>query len=228
MRNRNFVKRYNTAFTKLPIMSNPVLTIEEAIAEEIAVQGYAIVPAFLSAAEVAVLADDLRALQRTGDMRSAGIGKDAEITSGIRGDFIHWIEESAATPAQQRYLQRLESLRTALNRTLYLGLFEFEGHFASYPPGTFYRKHLDQFQHDNQRALSCILYLNDDWQEEDGGQLRMYLEEGDDAPYRDITPHGGTLVVFLSAQYWHEVLPARRERLSITGWFRTRATQSTI
>jgi SM-20-related protein len=204
-------------------MPNPPSSIEESIADEVAAQGYAVTPDFLSITEVAELASELRTLQQSGEMRGAGVGKDAEVTNNVRGDFIHWLEESSASPAQQVYLQRLEELRLALNQTLYLGLFEFEGHFASYSPGAFYRKHLDQFQHDSQRALSCILYLNDSWLEEDGGQLRMYLDENDDTVYRDIQPRGGTLVTFLSARYWHEVLPARRERLSITGWFRTRS-----
>lgn len=210
-------------------MSNPPpIPLVESIADEVATQGYAVACQFLCAAEVSALAQDLLSLKQSGEMREAGIGKDAEISNAVRGDFIHWLNETAATPAQQVYLQRLESLRLALNRTLYLGLFEFEGHFASYPPGAFYRKHLDQFQHDSQRALTCILYLNDAWQESDGGQLRMYLDDQDDTLYRDIQPQGGTLVTFLSARYWHEVLPARRERLSITGWFRTRAARPAI
>lgn len=209
-------------------MSNLSYPTEASIADEVAVQGYAIIPDFLSASEMTALVSDLRALQQSGELRGAGVGKDAEVTNNVRGDLIHWIEESSASPAQQIYLQRLEKLRQAFNRTLYLGLFEFEGHFASYPPGAFYRKHLDQFQHDSHRALTCILYLNDAWQEGDGGQLRMYLDDKDDSVYRDIQPQGGTLVTFLSARFWHEVLPARRERLSITGWFRTRVAQPAI
>jgi SM-20-related protein len=34
-----------------------------------------------------------------------------------------------------------------------------------------------------------------------------------------VLPEGGTLVCFLSDRFHHEVLPARRERLSVTGWF---------
>jgi SM-20-related protein len=211
-----------------PIMSKHHLSIEESIADEVAAQGYAIRPEFLSASEVTALAKDLRALQQSGEMHGAGIGKDAEITNSVRGDFIHWLDEATATEAQQAYLQRLEKLRLAFNQTFYLGLFEFEGHFASYPPGAYYRKHLDQFQHDSQRALTCILYLNDAWLEADGGLLRIYLDENNDTIYRDIQPEGGTLVTFLSSRFWHEVLPAQRERLSITGWFRTRPAQPPI
>lgn len=204
------------------------LSIEDSIADEVASAGYAVTPGYLSPSEVDALVHDLHSLQQAGDMRGAGIGKDAEISSNIRGDFIHWLSDTTATPAQLTYLQRLEQLRRALNQTLYLGLFEFEGHFASYPPGAFYRKHLDQFQHDSQRALTAILYLNRDWTEGNGGQLRIFLEGESEAVYRDIQPQAGTLVTFLSARYWHEVLPAKRERLSITGWFRTRPSQPAI
>ena len=207
-------------------MSSPAFATSDSIADQVAANGYAVVPDFLSADEICALVHDLRQLQTQGKMRSAGIGKDAELSQAVRGDFIHWLDETTATPPQRDYRQRLEDLRLAFNHTLYLGLFEFEGHFASYPSGAFYRKHLDQFQHDGQRALSCILYLNEDWQDSDGGQLRLSLDDSGAGDYRDINPTGGTLVVFLSARYWHEVLPATRERLSITGWFRTRPAQS--
>lgn len=209
-------------------MTHLSLPIETSIAEEVAENGYAITPHYLNASEVTALVSDVRYLQQTGEMRGAGIGKDAEITQNVRGDFIHWLEDAEATPIQQMYLHRLEQLRQAFNQTLYLGLFDFEGHFASYPPGTFYRKHLDQFQQDSLRTLTAILYLNEDWKPEDGGQLRMYLQGEDEGHYRDIQPVGGTLVTFLSNRYWHEVLPANRERLSITGWFRTRPSQLRI
>jgi SM-20-related protein len=34
-----------------------------------------------------------------------------------------------------------------------------------------------------------------------------------------VSPCAPTLVAFLSERFEHEVLPARRERLSLTGWF---------
>ena len=209
-------------------MTNLSLPIEESIADELAAHGYAVTPNFLNPAEVDALIADLQQLQQSGEMRSAGVGKNAEVTQSVRGDFIYWLEQASATPAQQMYLQRLEHLRQACNRTLYLGLFDYEGHFASYPPGAIYRKHLDQFEQDSLRTLTAILYLNRDWQTADGGQLRMYLDGEDESNYRDIQPAAGTLVTFLSARYWHEVLPATRERLSITGWFRTRPLQAVI
>ena len=116
----------------------------------------------------------------------------------------------------------MDSLREAMNRGLYLGLEDFESHFALYPPGAFYLKHVDRFRDDDRRMVSAVIYLNDDWLPEHGGQLRMYLAEDVE---HDVVPIGGCLVVFLSGEVPHEVLPATRERLSLTGWFRRRGNE---
>jgi SM-20-related protein len=141
------------------------------------------------------------------------------VNAAIRGDRIAWLEDSAALPAEQRLRVALEELRLAMNRRLALGLFEFEGHYALYPRGARYARHRDRFRDDDTRVLSCVLYLNDAWSSADGGQLRLHLAN----TVRDVMPHGGTLVVFLSEAFDHEVLPASRDRVSLTGWFRRRA-----
>jgi SM-20-related protein len=70
--------------------------------------------------------------------------------------------------------------------------------------------------------VSAVVYLNDAWLPEHGGQLRMYLDESVE---HDVVPAGGCLVVFLSGEVPHEVLPATRDRLSLTGWFRRRGNE---
>jgi SM-20-related protein len=167
------------------------------------------------------LAQEARVLKLDDALDRAGIGKGAErmVNTEIRGDSILWLEEPQLTEAQRDYLSRLEELRLAANAGLQLGLFDFEGHLAIYPPGSFYRKHLDRFQNDSLRTLTAILYLNEDWREEDGGLLRVYTDE---ETYFDVLPQGGTLMTFLADRFWHKVLPASRERISITGWFKTR------
>ncbi|HYJ20383.1 MAG TPA: 2OG-Fe(II) oxygenase, partial [Burkholderiales bacterium] len=127
-----------------------------------------------------------------------------------------------SSEAQRDCLERFEQMRLKLNRDLQVGLFEFECHFARYKPGAFYRKHLDQFSRDSRRRLSSILYLNQDWRDADGGELRLYLERKPVSGHVDIRPDGGTLVLFLSEKFPHEVLPAKRERHSLTGWFKAR------
>ncbi|MCA1806093.1 MAG: 2OG-Fe(II) oxygenase, partial [Xanthomonadaceae bacterium] len=145
-----------------------------------------------------------------------------QLRPDIRNDQVHWLGEAPETAAQRAYFATLESLRLAINRHLYLGLFRFEGHMALYPPGSFYRKHLDQFRGATHRKVSVILYLNPAWGPGDGGALRLYLAAAGEGEYRDIAPQGGTLACFLSDRFHHEVLPTQRERRSLTGWFRVR------
>jgi SM-20-related protein len=163
------------------------------------------------------LAAELRAQWQAGTLRQAAMGAGAgqHLQRDLRGDHILWLEPPGATTAQRHCLERFEALRLALNRELQLGLFDFECHFARYAPGAFYRRHRDRFAGDDHRTLSCALYLNENWRSDDGGALRLYQPDG----HQDVLPHAGTLVVFLSARFEHEVLPARRERLSLTGWF---------
>lgn len=199
-----------------------------AIVAALAERGWCVDEAFLSAEEVARLAAESRALWEEGAFRQAGVGVGAErrFRPEIRRDQVLWLTDEEATPAQRRYFERVETLRRALNGALYLGLFDFEAHLTVYPPGAFYRRHLDRFRAVAARTVSLILYLNQEWPEGVGGELRLYLDEGDEAgggPHVDVPPRGGTLVAFLSDRFHHEVLPASRERLSLTGWLKTRS-----
>jgi SM-20-related protein len=193
------------------------LSIEATIADALAERGWAVAASFLPLGLIHALAADARERLQTGEFRAAGVGAGARhaVRDAVRRDDIHWLEPPGAGAAQQACLARFEALRQSLNRALQLGLLDFECHYARYAPGAFYRRHLDRLAGDDRRALSCILYLNDAWLPEDGGHLRLYL--GTDS--LDVPPEGGTLVAFLSERFEHEVLPGRRERLSLTGWF---------
>jgi SM-20-related protein len=195
----------------------------ERIVEDLTENGRSVQPDFLVPADVQALREEAFELWRTGSFRQAGVGAGAEfgVRTEIRSDRIFWLEEPYSD-AQRRYLDELERLRLVINQSLYLGLFSFEGHLAVYPPGSFYKKHLDRFQKADYRTVSCILYLNEDWKSEDGGQLRLYDGPEEEASYQDVLPEGGTLALFLSGRVYHEVLPTTRERVSLTGWFRTR------
>jgi SM-20-related protein len=193
----------------------------DSIAADLADPGWRVVPGFLSDEETGALRAECRQARAAGGFHPAGVGSgQAEIRSEIRGDHVLWIDESQAGPALKAILEKLEALRQAVNQSLYLGLFDVELHFAVYPPGTGYQRHLDRFRDDDRRSLTVILYLNEDWRRDDGGLLRFWPDENAEA--LEIVPVGGTLVTFLSDRFWHEVLPARRERLSLTGWFRRR------
>jgi SM-20-related protein len=116
-------------------------------------------------------------------------------------------------------LAELERLRLELNREAMLGLFELELHYAWYPPGAGYARHVDQPLGRAQRRVSVVLYLNQDWTPEAGGELRIFdAADG----HRDIEPIAGRLVFFLTPGREHAVLPTQRDRLSVSGWFRHR------
>jgi SM-20-related protein len=192
---------------------NPVF---DAIADGLAEEGYAVADHFLNDGEV-------RAILQSGDFhdsiqrfKKAGIGKsqNSQINEAIRGDYIQWLDRNTASPAVNVYLNRLNELREFLNRALFLSLKDQEVHLTVYPVGTFYKRHLDQFKKDDHRKLSVICYLNENWNEENGGQLRLHLPSGE----KDVYPIAGRLVVMRSDQIEHEVVAANRERLSITGW----------
>ena len=187
-------------------------------------KGYAIVPDFMAPAAIAKLREDCLALWHAGRFVPAGIGRGVrrQNDAAVRGDAVLWLDTAPQTDAVRAYHEAFEMLRLAINERLLLGLLDLEAHFAVYPPGTCYRRHLDRFRDSDLRTLSCVLYLNEAWQPEDGGQLRLYLDSEADEPYLDVTPTAGTLACFLSADFPHEVLPARRERLAVTGWFRRR------
>jgi SM-20-related protein len=188
----------------------------EAIADGLAEKGYAIIDHFLSEAEVSHLLQLDEFKTALLHFKKAGIGKsvDKQINESVRGDYIQWIDKHAASPEVLVYLNRLDELITFINRSLFLSLKEAEVHMTVYPEGSYYKRHLDQFKKDDHRKLSVICYLNKNWNEEQGGQLRMYLPDAS----KDVFPVAGRLVCFRSDQIEHEVLPTTRERMSLTGW----------
>ncbi|WP_213878398.1 2OG-Fe(II) oxygenase [Pseudomonas sp. dw_358] len=192
------------------------------IVDDLAEHGWSQQDVFIPESLTLALATECHERAAAGQLAPAAVGRGEaqEVREGIRGDHIQWLEpgESAACDA---YLMLMGHVRLALNRGLFLGLEDYESHFAMYPPGAFYRRHVDRFRDDDRRMVSAVLYLNEGWQPEHGGQLRMYLKGGRE---HDINPVGGSLVLFLSGEMPHEVLLAHHERLSLTGWFRRRGT----
>ena len=154
-----------------------------------------------------------------GKYKSAGIGSGSQyqILEHIRGDQIWWLDREGGSVIEKVFLQ-FDRLKDDLNKSLYLGLFEFECHLAQYKSGSAYERHYDRLLNSKRRKLTVTLYLNKDWSRNDGGNLRLYLNSGLDQ-FFDIVPRFGTLVVFLSEFFAHEVLTCNRDRHSLTGWF---------
>lgn len=196
------------------------------IVSRLADVGWCVIPDFINNQQVEVLREQASMAWRDEEFHHAGVGQGPafSIQPALRNDHVRWLDPTESHNAFTDYFSRMEALRSMVNRNLYLGLFDYEAHLAVYPPGSFYRKHLDQFKGIGLRTLTSTLYLNADWKIADGGQLRLYLNGDSNDKHIDILPEGGTLVCFLSADFHHEVLPAQRQRLSLTGWFRRRAS----
>ena len=199
----------------VPARCLPLLnTIMDALRSD----GYVVIDDALPAALANALQQRVAEIKRIGDLKQAGIGRhdDHAIARSIRQDSIHWLDRSE--PSETAWLTAMEHLRGYANRELLLGLFEYESHFAYYPPGAGYKTHYDSFRGQSNRILSTVYYLNEEWQPGDGGELALYNEQ--DQLLSTVAPVFNRLVVFLSEEFPHEVLPATKERFSIAGWFR--------
>jgi SM-20-related protein len=178
--------------------------------------GWVEIPGFLTEPEAQSIRSDFEQLHMLEGFRQAGIGKQQtqQIDTAQRGDLIRWIEPFGALPSTRIYLDKIQGVIEELNRNFYLGIRDYECHYALYPPGSFYKKHVDRHKAGSPRIVSSVFYLNSNWQPGDGGELCIYDEN--DTP-TTIQPLMGTLALFLSEKE-HEVLTTQRDRMSITGW----------
>ena len=212
----------DSLFEAIDFVENPLY---EQIISDIANQHYSIVEHFFSNEEVAMLRTSLLEKYEEDAFKKAAIGNhlNETIIKSIRGDFILWMDETKANPAETLFFAKINDLIRYLNRTCFLGILQKEFHYALYPTGTFYKRHIDTFQNDDRRKLSFVCYLNDeDWKAENGGELVLYLNKELQETEKVIYPFPGRVVVFESQLIEHEVKPVKTKRLSITGWLKTR------
>lgn len=195
--------------------------ILDQLADDIAYKGYGIIDDFIPRELSVPLLQRLLDLRAEGQLKKAGIGRSSDFTtnSKIRGDQIKWIEPEEAAEVTTQFLEKIEAVIDFFNRSCYVGIRDYEAHFAVYPPGAFYKRHLDQFSTNDNRRFTFLLYLNFDWQPEDAGCLRIYFLDGANESHLDIEPIAGRLVCFKSDLLEHEVLPTNKTRYSIAGWW---------
>ncbi|KZZ56480.1 2OG-Fe(II) oxygenase, partial [Oleiphilus sp. HI0123] len=179
----------------------------ESIAQDLIQTGCSINEGAIPQALADALAQEVKGLASE-KFKKAGIGREQDFVRNetVRSDEIAWISEE--TEAGKAWLEWASQLQSYMNRRLYLGLFSFESHFAHYSAGDFYQRHLDAFKGQSNRTLTLVAYFNKDWTQEDGGELVVYKDQ-DDQEGQKVLPSFATLVVFLSEEFPHEVLPAK-------------------
>ena len=196
------------------------------IAEALHHPGYIIVDDVFTTAQIQSLFIDIKTTDNTA-FRMAGVGREQQhqLNTFVRRDRIRWLDWDY--PLTRFYLQWVEQLRLHLNQTLFLGLFDYECHYSHYPDKAFYKKHEDAFQGNSIRRVSTVLYLNPAWQPDNGGELVMYAPD-ESVMLEKITPTFGRMVIFMSEDFPHEVLPTRCSRYSLTGWYRINNTTGLV
>lgn len=144
--------------------------------------------------------------------------RDAAVQSGvishIRSDHILWINDEL--DIAQQHIETLEKIAQLLNQNFYLGIKEVEAHFACYNAGEYYALHRDNPQKKNDRVISTVYYLHENWQDDWGGKLRL---QDKNEQWHTIQPNPNRIVLFQS-DLLHEVIQAKHQRLSITAWLR--------
>lgn len=212
----------NQLFEAIDFVENPLY---ESIISDISTHKYSVVEHFFTDDEVAILRQSLLMKHEEDQFKKAAIGNrvNENIIKSIRGDMILWMDETKADSNERLFFAKINNLIAYLNKTCFMGILQKEFHYALYPEGTFYKRHIDTFQNDDRRKLSFVCYLNEDgWLPENGGELVLYLNDQGKETEKVIYPFPGRVVIFESQIIEHEVKPVKTERMSITGWLKTR------
>lgn len=191
------------------------------LTDEIYYQGFHIIDNFLSEADYKGLTNVLKTKYQAGYFKPAKIGHKSgkSSNSSIRNDEIYWLDKDEADTSILNYLHEMDRLCRLLNESLFLGLVNYEAHFAIYQPNNFYKKHIDQFATSNDRRISCVYYLNDQWQPSFGGELKLYNKS--DELLVQVNPIGNRFICF-NSDLPHEVCTAFQTRYSIAAWLKVR------
>jgi SM-20-related protein len=164
------------------------------------------------------LKNNLLLLNEEQQMKAAGTGNADKLTHNalIRSDVIYWLDKKHNNIHENAFFVQIEAFISYLNSQCYAGITGYEFHYSLYETGSFYKKHLDQFQDNSSRQFSMISYLNADWQPSDGGELFIH-QAGNN---QKISPTQGKTVFFKSNELEHEVLVTNERRMSVTGWLK--------
>lgn len=183
--------------------------------DRLAEQDFVIVDDFISDELFRSILEFFHSAEGSDKLKRAGIGTGGElqVKDSVRGDFIYWLDrekDSGLNP----FFELMDELIQKLKQYCYLSLTDSEFHIAKYPPGSHYNRHLDQFQERSNRQITVLIYLNENWKKGDGGELKIYRDNGDIL----VEPIAKRLLLFKSDSVEHEVLTTNVTRYSLTGW----------
>lgn len=149
----------------------------------------------------------------------AGIGALSAntIKSDVRGDFTYWL--NVDVDHELAVFNKLtKELIFVMKRYCFLPISDAEFHYAFYPPGAHYEAHVDQFSERSNRIISVAIYLNENWKQGDGGELKIFQQDQEIL----IEPFAKRCVLFKSDKVLHQVMPTNKDRYSLTGWLLNR------
>lgn len=171
-------------------LSEAVLDV---IADALVNKGYILLTDLVPHNISQVLLDKIQATDLY-ELKAASIGRGVEqqLNPDIRRDRIQWLDEQ--NKPDILYLDLMTQLKNGLNRRLFMGLFDYESHYAVYQPGAFYKKHVDALKGSQNRILTTVFFLNPNWKEADCGELIIYDEE--DNELERIPPKNGAFCDF--------------------------------
>lgn len=183
--------------------------------DQLAMNDYVVVDDFISDDQYKGIMSFFRDMEEEDKLKKAGIGTQQEfqINAEIRGDFIYWLDEERDIRLSSVFTL-FNELKQKLARYCYLSLSGSEFHIAKYPAGSYYHRHLDQFNERSNRQITVLIYLNKDWKKGNGGELVIYKDEKEIL----VEPVAKRLLLFKSGVIEHEVLTTRVDRYSLTGW----------
>jgi len=173
---------------------------------------------FLSESLANNLKINLLTLHKQKQLLAAATGNAEKLIHNktIRSDAIYWLDRKHEDKYENEFFDHIEDFIKYLNKSCYACITSYEFHYSLYETGNFYKKHTDQFQNNSGRKYSLISYLNNHWQEKDGGELMIHQTDHD----QKISPTQGKTVFFKSNELEHEVLVTNQPRMSITGWLK--------
>ena len=164
------------------------------------------------------LKENLTKCYSTQQLHQAGIGNAVLAVQDklVRSDMIFWLDRKHNDQYENEFFELMDQFISHLNSSCYAGITGYEFHYTLYEKGSFYKKHIDRFRNNDSRQYSMIMYLNEGWQNGDGGELNIHHIDHQ----QKIAPINNKTVFFKSDEIEHEVLVTNKTRMSITGWLK--------